>query len=1257
MEFKALGPLTVERDGAEVDLGPLKQRSLLALLLIHANTAVPLERIVDQLWPDEQVDRTNAVRVYTSRLRSALEPGRTRGETSILETHGDGYLLRVDVDHYDVARFEGLVESGRQALPSDPSAAATILGEALALWRSSAFDDFSYDDFAQTERTRLAEIRIGAQEDRIDADLACGQAGQLVSEIEVLRQEHPLRERLVSQHMLALYRSGRAADALRAMSSFRRLLGEELGAEPSPALGRLEEQVLLHSEAIQPRRPATEERIGTPGGETNPFRGLRPFETADADRFFGRDALVANVLRLLGDGQRLIALVGPSGSGKSSVVRAGLIPALAKNALPDSEDWLVAQMMPGSHPFAELEAALLRSTLDAPSSLDEQLSDPNTGILRAVLRLLPDDRSHMLLVIDQFEELFTMVDDEAVRTQFLSNLVTALDDSHGRISVLITLRADFYGQPLSHPAFGARLGEGIVNVTPLSAEELEAAALEPAKRSGVSFEPALLGQLIAEVGNQPGALPLFQYTLTELFDRRAGDMLQMATYRAMGGVAGALQRRAADLYRDLDETHQAAAKQLFLRLVSVSEHDQRSRRRVAAREVASVGVDTVVMHNVIARFGEYRLLSFDADRLTGAPTVEVAHEALLTAWPMLEQWIDDGRDDMRRHASLVVAMREWQLAGERPHYLLPSARLAEYNGWRTTSDIVLNAAEQRYLDQAVEFARDEAAERDRQLADEARARRRLWGLVAALVASLGIAAMFLLGVFAPDPGPTVTLFGSRNGDSPSQSIRSGLERADRELLMELDDVRWTVDPVAEFRAFAESDPGLVMVDTSVQFVPQIFFEHPDIRFGVVDPDLGFALEPNITYASFRNEQGAFLAGVAAASVTETGVVGFVGGAQIQLIEEFRAGFEAGARSVDPDVEVLATFVAQGGGVDGFGYPDRGEARAVALYERNADVVFNAAGLSGRGIFAAAAEQSEIQGRQLWGIGVDVDQWFDVSVEAREHVLTSMIKRQDTAAFLLAEHMLAGGPSGEAVVLGLAEGGYSYSTTGDALPASVIAALDQFINDIAAGSVRVPSEPVGPVLLLDEDGNEIQGLEWEQGFNALVPAGTVRLPELGGIRFELEMERQIIQQGPAFTVILHDGDTATFPSEVNLVAPVATSADEPLTTIDQLISALEADVEVDMAPIGEVATSIGVARHFAYTGTGIEASDPDVAWLKVGDGGWAPYPYGELWLLDTERGLFMVTAEAFEPGPLLDEAIVTAVRLLETIEFADLDTEE
>ena len=133
MDFRALGPLAVDRDDEEVDLGPHKQRSLFALLLIHANAVVPLERIVEQLWPEEEVDRTNAVRVYTSRLRTALEPGRTRSDASILETHGTGYLLRVDTDHYDAVRFTQLVESGRDQLTSDPAMAGATLREALDL--------------------------------------------------------------------------------------------------------------------------------------------------------------------------------------------------------------------------------------------------------------------------------------------------------------------------------------------------------------------------------------------------------------------------------------------------------------------------------------------------------------------------------------------------------------------------------------------------------------------------------------------------------------------------------------------------------------------------------------------------------------------------------------------------------------------------------------------------------------------------------------------------------------------------------------------------------------------------------------------------------------------------------------------------------------------------------------------------------------------------------------------------------------------
>ena len=347
-------------------------------------------------------------------------------------------------------------------------------------------------------------------------------------------------------------------------------------------------------------------------------------------------------------------------------------------------------MLPGAHPFAELDAALLRSTMDAPASLGEQLRDGDAGLLGAALRILPDDDSHLVLIIDQFEELFTLVDDPAVRERFLSNLVTAVDDPHHRISVVLTLRADFYAHQLSHPEFGARLGNGIVNVTQLTAEELEAAALRPAEEQGVSFEPALLGQLIADVGNQPGALPLFQYALTELFDRRTGDVLTAASYRAMGGLDGALQRRASDLFDELDDQQQNAARQLFLRLVVIGDGDQRSRRRVPAREVASLSVDPVAMQTVIERFGEHRLLSFDSDHLTGAPTVEVAHEALLTAWPTLEGWVDESRDDLRRHASLSTALHEWTLADEDPDYLLTSARVAEFDGW---ADVVADGAE------------------------------------------------------------------------------------------------------------------------------------------------------------------------------------------------------------------------------------------------------------------------------------------------------------------------------------------------------------------------------------------------------------------------------------------------------------------------------------------------------------------------------------------------------------------------------------
>ena len=232
-----------------------------------------------------------------------------------------------------------------------------------------------------------------------------------------------------------------------------------------------------------------------------------------------------------------------------------------------------------------MEAALLRSTIDAPDSLAAQLEDETLGLLRAVsCACCPTTASRLVLVIDQFEELFTLVEDETERRRFLANLVAALDDPHGRMVVILTLRADSYHRPLGYAEFAARLASNVVNVLPLTSDELESAAQEPAARTGVSLEPALLAELLADVIGEPGALPIFQYALTELFDRRDGDVLTVAAYRAMGGVRGALSRRADDLYHRLTLEEQEAATAA----VPAAGDDHRA-RRLGATAGAGIG--------------------------------------------------------------------------------------------------------------------------------------------------------------------------------------------------------------------------------------------------------------------------------------------------------------------------------------------------------------------------------------------------------------------------------------------------------------------------------------------------------------------------------------------------------------------------------------------------------------------------------------------------------------------------------------------
>ena len=408
----------------------------------------------------------------------------------------------------------------------------------------------------------------------------------------------------------------------------------------------------------------------------NPYKGLRPFSEADAADFFGREATVAHLLSRLreqGPGARFLVIVGPSGSGKSSVARAGLVPALRADALPGSKRWFIVELVPGERPFDTLATALRAVAAGVPDDLARRLRDSDD--LHAVATGLLADDGELVVLIDQFEELFTRTDADT-REAFASAIVDAVTAPDSRMRVVVTLRADFYDRPLEHRALAQLVRTRTEVIVPLAPDELERAMSGPAELVGVQIEPALVAQIVADVADQPGALPLLQFALTELFDQRTDATLTAAAYRRIGGVAGALGRRAEAVYGGLSEDAQQAARQAFLRLVTPGEGVDDTRRRAAAAELHAVAPDSVP--GVLDAFGGARLLAFDRDTTTRDPTVEIAHEALLREWRRLAGWIDAAREDLHTHRRLQAAAAEWLAADRDPSYLTAGSRLDQY---------------------------------------------------------------------------------------------------------------------------------------------------------------------------------------------------------------------------------------------------------------------------------------------------------------------------------------------------------------------------------------------------------------------------------------------------------------------------------------------------------------------------------------------------------------------------------------------------
>jgi DNA-binding SARP family transcriptional activator/WD40 repeat protein len=964
IEFRALGPLAARSAGESLLLGGPKQRMVLALLLVDANRATSIDKLIDGVWGERPPSAArHTVQGYVSELRKVLE-----GQP---ERDGAGYVVHVAPAQFDVLRFEELCAAGRRSMGDDPVAASEQLSVALGCWDGTPYADLVDEPALDGEVRRLTELRLEALEDRIESNLMAGLHRGVSTELESLVREHPFRERFWRQLMLALYRSGRQAEALRAYGRVRGLLAEELGISPSPELDQLQRQILEQDVALQaPERPAIQispssmqivggyelrqvigegdfgvvhsayqpsvgrrvaikvirpeyagmaafvqrfeaeeqfvaqlehphivplydywrdpaggylvmpylrggslatalrrgpwnaeaalalldqvgsalsyahregivhrdvkpsnvlldadgnaylsdfglsvrltDAAGTPltssaeylppeairgeplsaaadifglavltfelltsvrpagagavgsiaevrphlpvelgavltkatddsparrhqrvedfvhdvrhalgAGESsvtlaappasgaprrNPYKGLRPFHETDAVDFHGRDRLVGELVEAVA-ARRLVCVVGPSGCGKSSVVRAGLIPALRAGSIPGAQRWFITDMFPGSYPFEDLETALLRVAVDDPGGLVGELRSDDRGLLRVIKRILPVDDGELVLVVDQFEELFSMVTDESVRRGFLESLTAALTDERSRVHVIVTLRADFLDRPLDYPGFGKLVSDGLVAVPAPDEAALAAAITGPAHGVGLTLEAALAKEIIGDVLDEPGSLPMLQFALTELFQRREGDVLTTAAYTDSGGVAAALGRRAVEIYDALPVSAKEAARQLFLRLVNVDEETDDTRRRVRRSELDALDVDHSALNTVIEQFAAHRLLTFDRDPISRTPTVEVAHEALIREWRTLRGWVEDQRENLVLHRRFAAAVRDWEDRAHDDNFLLTGGRLQQFGAWAAGAPLPLTSDERTFLERSTKAER------------------------------------------------------------------------------------------------------------------------------------------------------------------------------------------------------------------------------------------------------------------------------------------------------------------------------------------------------------------------------------------------------------------------------------------------------------------------------------------------------------------------------------------------------------------------
>jgi DNA-binding SARP family transcriptional activator len=687
--ISCLGQFRVQIDDQPVEIPSRPAQSLFAYLALNGYKVHRRERLAGLLWPDSTDENA----------RGYLRQGLWRIRKSF-ETAGASWQDYLQIDEITVTfGKQGGISLDTDFLlqPKDGNRwTVEELIERVEVYGGELLPGF-YDEWIILDRERLKSAYDHKMRLLLN-QLEANQSWDDVLEwgerwIALGHVPEPAYRALMIAHAMRGDRSAVSAIYQRCEQA----LLEELGVPASKELLETYQQILngiipqlkdtypqaIHEIAIEPPAPGV-----------SPYKGLEFFDVEDAGLFFGRERLAARIVeRLIDTG--FLAVVGASGSGKSSIVRAGVVPSIraARQAgnSPGAEKlkWQVGILTPTAHPLQAV-SDLLGQSKDFPAEL---ALDANR--LDKTLRERSANRGggRYLLVIDQFEEIFTLCENEWEREAFLENLLVAgRSGQSASAAVILVIRADFYAQCGRYPALRQVLSSQQEYIGPMTAGELRDAIEKPAAHEGWFIEPGLVDLILREVGREPGALPLLSHTLLETWKRRSGRWMTLKGYAESGGVHGAIARTAELVFnRQLSSEQQAVARQIFLRLTELGEDMSGTRRRAEASEFISGQAPAQLVEEVLNILAASRLIT-RAEGIT-----EIAHEALIREWPALRGWLAEDREGLRLHHQLSEAARKWESLDRDKDELYRGARLAQAVEWAEDHWGHLNPIESEFL--------------------------------------------------------------------------------------------------------------------------------------------------------------------------------------------------------------------------------------------------------------------------------------------------------------------------------------------------------------------------------------------------------------------------------------------------------------------------------------------------------------------------------------------------------------------------------